>query len=180
MRLEHQTKRLILRVATPDAAEGVLRFYQENKEFLEPYEPLRAPKFYTLEFQRANLSFEYNAFVKMKYFRVWIYRQQAPDIPVGSICFSNFLRGTFSSCMIGYKTGQAYLRQGYMKEALSYLLPLVQEEYGFCRIEAYVMPDNTASICLLEQLGFVKEGLLQKFAQINGRRQDHFLYTYFG
>jgi ribosomal-protein-alanine N-acetyltransferase len=67
-----------------------------------------------------------------------------------------------------------------MKEALSYLLPLVQEEYGFCRIEAYVMPDNTASICLLEQLGFVKEGLLQKFAQINGHRQDHFLYTYFG
>jgi ribosomal-protein-alanine N-acetyltransferase len=171
---------LILRVVTPDAAGEILQFYRENKEFLEYYEPLRTPRFYTLEYQRANLSAEYNAFTKMKYFRVWMYRLQEPQTPVGSICFSNFLRGAYSSCVVGYKTGKAYLRQGYMKEALSYLLPLFLEEYGFYRVEAYVMPDNLPSIALLEQLGFVKEGLLHRFAQINGQRQDHFLYTYFG
>jgi ribosomal-protein-alanine N-acetyltransferase len=178
MRLEYQTKRLILRVVPPDAGEEILHFYEENREFLEAFEPARPPRFYTLEFQQSNLSSEYNAFLKSKYYRVWLFTRQEPTIPVGTVCFSNFLRGTFCSCMVGYKTGRKYLRQGYMREALTFLLPLVCREYHFYRIEAYVMPDNLASIQLLEQLTFVKEGFLHNFAQINGKRRDHILYTY--
>lgn len=178
MRPEYETKRLFLSVSHPDKAASVLTFYKNNRVFLEPYEPTKRPGFYTLEFQRSNLTFEYNSFVKSRYLRMWIYEKQQPEIPVGTICFSNFLRGAFSSCMIGYKTDKDHLRQGYMKEALSFLIPLVCKEYRFHRIEAYVMPDNLPSIALLEQLTFHREGLLHDFAQINGQWEDHYIYTY--
>lgn len=178
MRLEHQTKRLILRVIGPDQAEDVLSFYEKNRRFLEPYEPKRNPQFYTLDFQKSNLSYEYNAFIKSHYLRIWIFKKNEPDLPIGTVCFSNFLHGAFCSCMIGYKIDQEHLRRGYMTEALAYLVPLVCKEYQFHRIEAYVMPDNEPSIRLLENLTFVREGMLHNFAQINGKWEDHYLYTY--
>ena len=46
------------------------------------------------------------------------------------------------------------------------------------RVEAMVMPDNNPSISLLERLNFNKEGHLKDFAQINGKWEDHYLYTY--
>ena len=178
MRPEYETKRLLLSVSHPDKAASVLTFYENNRDFLEPYEPSKRPGFYTLEFQRSNLTFEYNSFVKSRYLRMWFYDNQQPEIPVGTVCFSNFLRGAFSSCMIGYKTDKDHLRKGYMMEALSFLIPLVCREYRFHRIEAYVMPDNLPSITLLEQLTFHREGLLHDFAQINGQWENHYIYTY--
>ena len=80
--------------------------------------------------------------------------------------------------MIGYKIDQEHLQQGYMTEALAYLVPLVCQEYHFRRVEAYVMPDNEPSIHLLENLTFIREGMLHNFAQINGKWEDHYLYTY--
>ena len=178
MRPEYETNRLLLSTSHPDKADSVLRFYERNREFLEPYEPVKRPGFYTLDFQRTNLTFEYNSFVKARYLRMWMYLKETPDIPIGTVCFSNFLKGAFSSCMIGYKTDKDHLRQGYMTEALSFLVPLVCREYHFHRIEAYVMPDNPASISLLENLTFHREGLLHDLAQINGKWEDHYISTY--
>lgn len=178
MQTKFETNRLLLSVSHPDKAAEVLHFYQNNKDFLRPYEPAKNPGFYSLEFQQTNLSFEYNAFVKSRHLRLWMYEKAFPDIPIGTVCFSNFLRGAFSSCMIGYKTDKDHLHHGYMLEALSFLLPLVCWEYHFHRIEAYVMPDNEPSIQLLEKLTFHREGLLHDFAQINGQWENHYIYTY--
>lgn len=178
MKFEHQTEHLLLRVLHPDYAGLVLDFYIRNQDFLEPLEPSRHPNFYTLEFQKSNLSCEYNSFIKSSYMRVWLFEKNSPDIAIGTICFSNFLHGAFCSCMVGYKTDKEHLRRGYMAEALSYLLPLVCKEYHFHRIEAYVMPSNLPSIALLEKLAFKPEGLLRRFAQIQGVWKDHYLYTF--
>ena len=59
MRSEYETKRLLLSVSHPDKAASILTFYENNRDFLEPYEPSKRPGFYTLEFQRSNLTFEY-------------------------------------------------------------------------------------------------------------------------
>lgn len=179
MNFEYHTKHLVLKVLHPSQASMVLRFYQKNQSFLEPYEPSRHSNFYTLDFQRANLSYEYNAFLKSSYLRIWLFEKEYQELPVGTICFSNFLHGAFCNCMLGYKTDRDYLRKGYMAEALSFLLPLVCQEYHFHRIEAYVMPSNLPSIRLLEKLSFVQEGLLHDYAKIHGIWQDHYLYTYF-
>lgn len=179
MNFEYETQNLVLKVLHPNYASCVLQFYENNRDFLEPFEPARQPGFYTLEFQRANLSYEYSAFLKSTYLRMWLFQKEDFSVPVGTVCFSNFLQGAFCRCMVGYKTSQDHLCKGYMSEALSFLLPLVCQDYHFHRIEAYVMPSNAPSIGLLEKLGFVQEGLLHQYANIHGEWKDHYLYTYF-
>lgn len=179
MNFEYETNRLILKILHPNYAYAVLDFYERNKDFLEPLEPARQHNFYTLDFQRTNLSHEYSSFLNSSYLRIWLFKKENPDVPIGTVCFSNFLHGAFCNCMLGYKIDHSHARQGYMTEALDFLLPLVCKEYHFHRVEAYVMPTNIPSISLLEKLSFSLEGVLKKYARIQGKWQDHYLYTYF-
>lgn len=178
MQFTYQTERLLLQILNPDQAVPVCNFYRENKEFLEPFEPKRPANFYTYEFHRSNLSYEYNAFLKLSYIRYWIFTKENPSIPIGSVCFNNILHGAFQKCMLGYKLGKSQCHKGYMQETLSALLPVVLQEIKLHRIEAFVQPDNESSIRLLSRLGFIEEGYLQSYAQINGHWKDHLLFSY--
>ena len=40
------------------------------------------------------------------------------------------------------------------------------------------MPQNTASIHLIETLGFEYEGVARKIFEINGKREDHLRYAF--
>ena len=178
MLVTYNTNRLVLNVLNPSKAGLVLNFYIKNKDFLEPHEPKRARLFYTYEFQRANLACEYNAFIKQSNIRYWISLNNNPDKIIGSVCFSNILKGAFCSCMAGYKLGKEYCGNGYLYEALYTLIPVICKELSIHRIEAMVMPGNTPSISLLNRLHFTEEGYLRSFAQINGVWEDHILYSY--
>lgn len=178
MQFSYETKRLHLIVLNSDAAPAVQHFYQKNASFLEPFEPKRPENFYTIDFHKSNLACEYRAFLKLSYIRFWIIRKEAPNEPIGSVCFNNILHGAFQKCMIGYKLGEEFCHQGYMHEAISFLIPIVMGELNLHRIEAYVQPDNFASIHLLSSLHFAEEGYLQKFAEIQGNWTDHLIFSY--
>ena len=173
----YQSERLELRILKPDSSSAVLDFYERNRNTLEPVEPLRPQYFYTITYQSRNLTWEYNAFLKSKYIRYWMFRKNS-NIPIGCVCFSEFQGGAFHRCMIGYKLDQTATGNGYMQEAIAFLLPLVAKHYEMHRFEAMVLPENESSIRLLEHLHFVREGYLHSFAQINGQYWDHLLYTY--
>jgi len=64
---------------------------------------------------------------------------------------------------IGYELARSFWRQGFMTEALGALLALGFNTIGLNRIEAVVMLENSASIKLLENLGFCNEGLLREY-----------------
>ena len=82
MQPQYETSRLLLSVSHPDKAAGVLEFYERNRDFLEPYEPVKRPGFYSPDFQRTNLTFEYNSFVKARHLRMWMYlRRTEPTFP---------------------------------------------------------------------------------------------------
>jgi ribosomal-protein-alanine N-acetyltransferase len=77
---------------------------------------------------------------------------------------------------IGYDMACRYWGQGLMKEALNKII-----HYGFTikdlnRIEALVLPENTRSINLLQNLGFQKEGFLREYAYF--KAQFWSLYCY--
>lgn len=177
MQTSYKTQRLSLRLLKPTMAFQVLSFYEENREFLEPFEPKRMQRFYTLEFQRSNLECEFNAFFRLTHVRFWIFLRGNREKPIGTVCFNNILKGSFCSCMVGYKLGKDYCKKGYMHEALCTLIPVVAKECGLHRVEAMVMPENSASVRLLQRLGFAEEGYLREFAQINGEWRDHLLYS---
>ena len=79
---------------------------------------------------------------------------------------------------IGYGLfGDEYKRQGLMSEAI---LPII--EYGFIemklnRIEAFIGPENIASIKLINKLNFVKEGQLREHYCENNRVEDSIVYS---
>ena len=64
---------------------------------------------------------------------------------------------------IGYELAHNYWRQGIMTEALSAIIDFGFGEIELNRIEAVVMPENTASIIMLQKLRFRKEGLLEEY-----------------
>lgn len=178
MQFSYETKRLNLMILSADNAPLIQHFYQKNAAFLEPFEPARPENFYTIAFHRSNLSCEYRAFLRLTHIRFWLFRKDAPEEPIGSICFSNIMHGAFKKCIIGYKLGEEFCHYGYMQEAISFLIPIVMKELDLHRVEAYVQPDNMPSIRLLEKLHFVEEGYLQKYAEIHGNWTDHLLFSY--
>lgn len=178
MQFIYQTDRLLLKILTPEYAAIINQFYQENRLFLEPFEPSKPSNFYQNDFHHSNLRSEYDAFLRMTHIRYWIFIKEDPSYPIGTVCFSNILHGAFQKCMVGYKLGEAFCHQGYMQEALSFLIPLLMGELRLHRIEAYVQPDNEPSIRLLSKLGFAEEGYLQQYAEIQGKWTDHLIFSY--
>ena len=64
---------------------------------------------------------------------------------------------------LGYELARPYWRQGMMTEALAAIIGFGFREVGLNRIQATVMPENEASIKLLEKLAFQREGLLRQY-----------------
>jgi len=67
--------------------------------------------------------------------------------------------------------------RGYVKEALKAIITWGFREAQFNRIEAQVHPDNTASLALLEALGFLQEGRQREAGYWAGRHHDLLQYA---
>lgn len=63
---------------------------------------------------------------------------------------------------LGYVLGRAHWGRGLMHEALQALLAWALDAGGLRRLEAEVNPANTASVAVLQRLGFTQEGRLRQ------------------
>lgn len=81
---------------------------------------------------------------------------------IGSCGYYGF-HAWYKRAGFGYELSRNYWRRGIMTEALSAMIDYGFGELGLNRVEAVIMPGNTASIKLLEKLGFRKEGLLEEY-----------------
>jgi [ribosomal protein S5]-alanine N-acetyltransferase len=64
-----------------------------------------------------------------------------------------------------------------MTAAVRALVPFAFSTLKLHRIEAACIPENAASVRLLEKTGFVREGYAREYLCINGIWQDHLLYA---
>lgn len=178
MKLEYQNDNLILRILDRQNAIPVLDFYQQNRRVFDPYETAKPDHFYTENFIANLLSAEYNAFVHGRHVRFFLFDTAHPNEIIGTVSFSNITNGSVNSCTIGYKIDQKYQRQGYGRRMLTMALKIMVTSCSLHRIEAYISPDNTASIALAKTLGFISEGTAYAYVRLNGRWQDHLRYVY--
>lgn len=81
------------------------------------------------------------------------------------------------SCIVGYEIAPAHQGRGYVKEALKAIINWGFREVQLNRIEAQVHPDNTASLALLEALGFLQEGRQREAGYWAGRHHDLLHYA---
>ncbi len=98
------------------------------------------------------------------------------DVLVGGLTLANVRRGVAQAGSIGYWMGLPFVRRGYMSAAVSAVIPFAFATLRLHRLEAACIPTNAASIRLLENSGFVREGYAREFLCINGVWQDHLLY----
>ena len=70
---------------------------------------------------------------------------------------------------VGYRLDEQYWGKGYAACATRALCAYLFDEVGIRRIQASVMPENPASMRVLEKCGFVREGYIRKGSFCKGK-----------
>lgn len=176
MLFSYETERLKLKILKPDSAGAVLDFYLRDRDYFEQFEPDRLPQFYTMDFQKSMLRFEYNAAVKLQSIRFYVALKTDPNHIIGTVCCHNVQKNVYSSCEIGYKFSSAYQHLGYATEAVKKVLDIIFFELQLHRVTAMVLPNNIPSQNLLNRLGFIWEGVNRQHLMLHGEWKDHAQY----
>lgn len=171
---EIRTPRTVLRLLEPQRAPLMVQFRVENREHLLPWEPRRSPEFYTRSFWEHQLRFLIQDYRDGNSLCLSILDREETEV-MGVCNFTNIVRGTFMACQLGYALARKHQGQGVMFEALQGAIQYVFDELGLHRIMAAYIPRNERSGNLLARLNFVKEGVAERYLQIDGRWEDHVL-----
>ncbi|MBV9260766.1 MAG: GNAT family N-acetyltransferase [Pseudolabrys sp.] len=149
---------------------------ERSRAFLTPWEPIwpsddlsrgafrRRIKRY-VEDQRSDQAYAFLIF------------RSGDNALLGGLTLANLRRGVAQAASIGYWVGEPFARRGYMSAAVRALIPFSFGSLRLHRLEAACIPDNAASIALLEKTGFRREGYAREYLCINGVWADHLLYA---
>lgn len=139
MQMVYETRRLKIKVLDKSSAELVIDYYLKNKAFLEEWESIKDEDFYTKQYQEEQLEKELLNVENNSSFRMWIFKKQDDNRIIGSVGFSNIVRGAFQSCHLGYKLDQDEINKGYITEAIQKGIDIMFNEFKLHRIEANIM-----------------------------------------
>ncbi len=169
-------KRIFLRPPKRRDAIKWQKLRLSSKTFISKWEPKwDASSCSRRAFMRYLKSSSYLANIDRSY-SFLIFKEENKDL-LGGINISNVRRGVSQSASLGYWIGRNHARKGYMFEALNILLPSLFLDLRLNRIEAAVLQNNKSSIGLLRKIGFVEEGLCRAYLKIDGKWQDHKMYS---
>ena len=168
---ELETERLILKVLTPEVYQFVFKNYNDSELLaffsLESKEDLLKEK---LNFKKGISTFN-------KSFLNFNIIDKASNQIIGW-CGYHLWFLDHHRAEIGYKLmDDKYKRKGLMSEALSKVVKYGFESMKLNRIEAFVGPDNVASLKLIDNLGFTKEGHLRSHYLRDGEYEDSLVFS---
>ncbi|MGV3522829.1 MAG: GNAT family N-acetyltransferase [Candidatus Sericytochromatia bacterium] len=169
-----RSARLLLLPPHPELAPRVSTYFYSQRAYLTPWNPSMRPVFFSEAHQREKLRQERKQMHAHDLLKFWLVSQTAPESAfIGHVAFSNLVFGAFQSCFLGYSIAAEHRGRGYAAEAIAAGLELVFGTLQMHRVEANIMPRNTASVRVVQKLGFVCEGLSPKYLKINGVWEDH-------
>ena len=149
---------------------------RKNKDYLKPWEPSWNDAHLTRSAYRARLAKFKKLTADDKAYPFHVFRADSDQL-VGACNLMTVKRGSLQSVHIGYWVGEQYARQGFARAAISAALRFAFTEINLHRVEAAVRAQNTASIKLLENMGFQKEGVARGMIKIDGAWHDHLIYA---
>jgi len=175
-KLKIETERMTLRPPVHADFRPWSSLRHQSAEFLTPWEPSWAEdhlsrKAFTNRVYWAQRSVSGGSAVPL-----FLIRREDKAL-IGAITLDNIRRGPAQAGTLGYWTGAAFARQGYMREAIEAVVHYAFTRLDLSRIEAACLPENAASRGLLENSGFKYEGVAQSYLQIDGRWRTHVLYA---
>ena len=92
---------------------------------------------------------------------------------VGVVNLNQIVWGAFRSAYLGYYGMAAFAGRGYMAAAVRLAVVHAFDRLGLHRLEANIQPANTASVTLVQRLGFRREGFSPRYLRIGGVWCDH-------
>lgn len=106
-------------------------------------------------------------------FAAFFVRRIDNDGLAGVVNISHIIPEPLSSAFAGFYAFEPHIRRGYMHAGLQLALAHAFQTLGLHRLEANVQPANTASIALVQKLGFRREGFSPRYLKIAGAWRDH-------
>ena len=94
---------------------------------------------------------------------------------IGNCGFHNWI-SKHERAEMGYILFEDYRGKGYMNEALTSIINYGFHEMNLNRIEAFISPDNSPSINLIERLNFECEGKLREHHKSEDQIHDSLVY----
>jgi [ribosomal protein S5]-alanine N-acetyltransferase len=165
-----------LRVPQSDDFSEWAALREASRAFLTPWEPTWPVDDLTRGAFRRRLK-RYAEDLRSDIAYAFLIFRSEDNAMVGGLTLANIRRGVAQAGSIGYWVGAPFAHKGYMTAALRALTPFCFGTLRLHRLEAACIPDNTASIRLLEKTGFKREGYARSYLCINGIWQDHLLYA---
>jgi [ribosomal protein S5]-alanine N-acetyltransferase len=99
-----------------------------------------------------------------------------PGTLIGTICYWNMQKENYRT-EIGYALHPDYWKKGLMKEAMLKVLDYGFHTIKFHSVEARVHAGNSASLRILEAVGFEKEGYFKEDFYFKGHFNDTVVYS---
>lgn len=165
-----ETQRLILRPLTESDLDDLFEYAQDihvaNPGMWQPYE--------SYESCRQHLNQLIGLY--QRWLMWWALEDKASGKMIGRCELARY-DDEDRKAEIGYALNRDFWRQGLMREAMQAVLKHGYTELNLDRTSAVVLTDNAASIALLEQQGFQREGIMRHYTYVRGKPDDVYLYA---
>jgi ribosomal-protein-alanine N-acetyltransferase len=92
---------------------------------------------------------------------------------VGQLNVGGVVRGSLRTAFLGYWVDQDVAGRGVIPTAVALAVDHCLGPYGLHRVEINIRPENTASLRVVEKLGFRDEGVRRRYLHIDGDWRDH-------
>ena len=177
MKITLETQRLKMVSLDGTDTEQFFDFLMRNKEYFRRWSPEYEENYFSVWYHKAWLESIEKDMKEGRHIKFGVYLKTNPNRIIGSVSFSNIIKGIFQSCFMGYRVDENETKKGYASEAIARCVKYMFEEIKIHRIEANIMPVNSASIRVMEKLRFENEGLAKKYLKVNGVWEDHLHYV---
>lgn len=165
-----------LRSFRREDAEALLQLRIASRTNYEAFQPARDDSYYTLRAQRDEIEEGIFAAERGTDFTFGIFIGPEEEL-AGRIRLSAVHRGVWLNANVGYFVGTPYAGRGFATEAVKQAAAFAFGEAGLHRLQAAVMPWNAPSLRVMEKAGFRREGLAERYLNINGVWEDHVLFA---
>ena len=170
-----KTPRLILKAPQKSDREDWVALRERNEEYLKPFEPAWGHEWHTKGMFSKRIARHEDYWKNDAGYGFHLFLRPSAQL-IGAVNINHVCRGAAQYAWLGYWIDKDFEGQGLMHEALDATLRFSFSILKLHRMNAATLLNNTRSQHVLEACGFKKEGMAEKYVEINGIRQDHILY----
>lgn len=164
----------VLRTLDPADAEVLADLWQRHRAHLDPWSPLREPRFYTVAGQLEIV--ERRLLTMARGGGAFFVVTDDSGAVVGELNLNDVVHGAFMNANVGYWLAGDAQGRGLMTRAVEEVTKHAFDVMGLHRLQAGTLVHNERSQAVLLRAGFERFGLARRYLRIAGRWQDHVLF----